>query len=168
MLQDRKDSNIRVSKTLMVIFSFAAITGCTYSVERPFAYEEPETQQRSPRLASGTISSPTVSIPKTLTKPSAASQKIRMGSASRAEDFLCAHMSHYTLVLNASFDSTLNVFKHRAARMGADWLSISKHSEITAHNAAYNNQSIHVVAGSTIFDEYETLTKLEGDLYDCR
>lgn len=125
-------------------------------------------EPKSPRLATGTISVPTINVPKTLTRPTRFSQRVRMGSASRAEDFLCTFMTNYSVVLNADFDATLNVFKHRAARMGADWIAITKHSEVVAGTEAMNQQTIYVVDGSSIFDEYSTLTKIEGDIYDCK
>lgn len=163
MLPDRNDSHAQILKKIMAILSLMAMAGCSYSIE----HIELE-GNRGPRLTTGTLSAPAVRIPKNLTKPTESSKRIRMGSRARAEDFLCTHMSHYTLALNANFDSTLNVFKHRAARMGADWLYISKHSEVTARAEANNNRPIFLVAGSTLSNEHEILTKIEGDLYDCK
>ena len=116
----------------------------------------------------GTIAIPTIQVPKTLTSPTRHSERIRMGSASRAEDFLCRFMSNYTLVLNANFDATLNVFKHRAARMGADWIAIIEHSEVIAETEARENRPIYVLEDSTVLNKHDTLTKLQGALYDCK
>jgi len=116
----------------------------------------------------GTIAIPTIKVHKNLTSPTRDSKRIRMGSASRAEDFLCRFMSNYTLVLCADFDATLNVFKHRAARMGADWIAITGHSQVTAGTEAKGNRPIHVLDDATILTEYDTLTKLEGAIFDCK
>ena len=116
----------------------------------------------------GTVAIPTIKIPKTLTLPTRHSERVRMGSASRARDFLCRFMSNYTLVLNADFDATLNVFKHRAGRMGADWIAITGHTQVMAGTEAKSNLPIHVLDDSTVLTEYDTLTKLQGAIFDCK
>ena len=119
-------------------------------------------------VTTGTLAIPTIKVPRTLTSPTRHSERIRMGSASRAQDFLCQFMSNYTLVLNADFDATLNVFKHRAARMGADWIAITGHTQVTAGTEAKSNRPIHVLDDSTVLTEYDTLTKLQGAIFDCK
>lgn len=147
-----------------VVVLGALVSGCTHL---PSSSQPAEGVTES-RYGSGTIAIPTIQVPKTLTSPTRYSKRVRMGSRSRAEDFLCRRMSTYTLVLNANFDATLNVFKHRAGRMGADWIAITQHSEVVAGTEARNERPIYVLDGTVSLTEHDTLTKLEGDIFDCK
>jgi hypothetical protein len=181
-----KRKTVITSASIFFVASILVV-GCTTSNQQEEVAEEPKPsvpiitaetpggeqtegvlEHKIQRLGTGTISVPTIYVPRTLTRPTRFSQSVRMGSASRAEDFLCRFMTHYSVALNADFDATLNVFKHRAARMGADWVAITKHSEVVAGIEVMNQQPIYVIDDSSIFDEHSTLTKIEGDIYDCR
>jgi|GEM_PF-3353761 len=158
---------LRQSRSVWLITTALTLAGCQATTQSHHE-NRPGQVHSAATTGTGTVAIPTIKVPKTLTSPTRHSERIRMGSASRAEDFLCRFMSNYTLVLNADFDATLNVFKHRAARMGADWIAITGHSQVTAGTEAKGNRPIHVLDDSTVLTEYDTLTKLQGAIFDCK
>ena len=170
------------SRRMVYVFLIALLSGCVSttgtSTSRANDYRaESNNDARNKNgangaglqtLSTGTLTVPSIKVPTFMTQPTAYSKRIRMGSSTRAEDFLCTLMTRYSVILNADFDATLNVFKHRAARMGADWVAIDEHSEVLAATAARDQQPIYLVDGSPLPTEKTTLTRIEGSLYDCR
>ena len=151
----------------LLIAATLTLAGCQAS-NQPHPNNSTDRVNSAVTTGTGTVAIPTIKIPKTLTSPTRYSERVRMGSASRARDFLCQFMSNYTLVLNADFDATLNVFKHRAGRMGADWIAITEHTQVVAGTEAKSSLPIYVLDDSTILTEYDTLTKLQGQIFDCK
>lgn len=162
-------SALRKNRFGLLIVATLTLAGCqATNQQHPGNSTDQVNSAVTTGTGTGTVAIPTIKIPKTLTSPTRHSERVRMGSASRARDFLCQFMSNYTLVLNADFDATLNVFKHRAGRMGADWIAITGHTQVMAGTEAKSNLPIHVLDDSTVLTEYDTLTKLQGAIFDCK
>lgn len=97
-----------------------------------------------------------------------ASARIIVGAAFYAHLNSCQFIQRYKARTNQNFNSTLNLIKNRASRMGAKWITIIHHSETdwTEENPYSENLKVEYISGTQI-NESRYVTTLVADLYDC-
>jgi len=96
------------------------------------------------------------------------SRSVIAGSALHANLAGCSFIQRYRLGTNADFTSTTNMFKYRAAMLGAERVVFIHHSEIDvseATNYLYRHE-IHLRSGTNLRSS-RFLSVMIGDLYDC-
>jgi hypothetical protein len=96
------------------------------------------------------------------------SKSVITGSRYYADVANCHIMQRYKIRTNADFTSSMNLFKYRAAMMGAERVTIVHHSEIDAKetNKIDDNENIYIRAGTKLEDS-AFYTTIVGDIYDC-
>ena len=96
------------------------------------------------------------------------SKSVIVGSRYYADIANCHIMQRYKISTNADFTSSMNLFKYRAAMMGAERVTVVHHSEIDAKetNKIDDNEKIYIRAGTKL-EESSFYTTIVGDIYDC-
>lgn len=96
------------------------------------------------------------------------SRSVIAGSALHANLSGCSFIQRYRLGTNADFTSTTNMFKYRAAMLGAERIVFVHHSEIDVSEASnyLARHEIYLRSGST-YRNSRFLSVMIGDLYDC-
>jgi len=96
------------------------------------------------------------------------SKAVIVGSQLQASLNGCTNMQRYRIRTNTDFLSTLNLFKYRAALMGAKRIVVINHTEIDSKEFfAYSDRNqVFLREGTTLQGSY-LFTALTADLYDC-
>ena len=96
------------------------------------------------------------------------SRSVIAGSALHANLSGCSFIQRYRLGTNADFTSTTNMFKYRAAMLGAERIVFIHHSEIDVSEASnyLARHEIYLRSG-TNYRNSRFLSVMIGDLYDC-
>jgi hypothetical protein len=97
------------------------------------------------------------------------SKSVLTSSAIMSQANGCTYMTRYKIRTNADFTSSLNLFKYRAALMGAERVVLVKHEEIDASENKIivdDHNEIYLRAGTTL-QGAEYHSTIVGDLYDC-
>jgi hypothetical protein len=96
------------------------------------------------------------------------SRTVIVGSQLQASINGCSNMQRYRIRANTDFLSTLNLFKYRAALMGAKRIVIINHTEIGSNEFVGTTDRTDVFARQgTTLRESAIFTSLTADLYDC-
>jgi hypothetical protein len=148
-------------KKLLLLGTVATLlTGCVYV---PAA--RPLEEQRS--YIDKTVSA--VSVPNALFMETPQSKSIHVGSNVFAQVAGCQLMQRYKVRTAATFTESLNLFKYRAALMGAKRIAIVKHEEVDAKEgriAILDDDVVYIQAGTSLAGAHFHTT-ITADLYDC-
>ena len=140
-------------KPVALICLALAITGCVVPPHHGTALNYSDT---------------TVSQPNFQFQETTESKSIIVGSQVHATLAGCAYMQRYKVVTNADFSSTLNLFKYRAAKMGAERVVVVHHSEVdgSEYGLLKDTREIIVREGTTL-EGAKYFSTIIGDIYDC-
>ena len=96
------------------------------------------------------------------------SKSVNVGSYTQAQIAGCSNMQRYRIKTNTDFLSTLQLFKYRAALMGAKRIVIVNHTEIDSKEffASSDRNPILIREGTTL-QGTSLFTILTADLFDC-
>jgi hypothetical protein len=147
-------------KKLLLLGAVAILfTGCVHPPGVRFE------EQRS--YIDKTISA--VSVPNALFMETPQSKSIHVGSNIFAQAAGCQLMQRYKVRTTATFIETLNLFKYRAALMGAKRISIIKHEEVDAREGriAILDDDVYYIQAGTSLEGAHFHTTITADLYDC-
>lgn len=145
--------------SLAIIFLGFLAMGC-----QQFPLYNPE-QFRS--YVDTTVSS--VPTPPRYFSETAESKSVIMGSKRVAELAGCNMMQRYKIRTNVDFTASLNLYKYRAALMGAGRIAIINHQEVDAGESKIvvnDDDKIFLYAGTSL-QGANYHTTIIGDLYDC-
>jgi hypothetical protein len=132
-----------------------AISGCAVVEQRPGMSPIP--------YKDSTLDNPNVYFEET-----PQSRSVIAGSVLHANLAGCSFIQRYRLGTNADFTSTTNMFKYRAAMLGAERVVFVHHSEIDVSEASQVLRTNEIVLRSgTSFRSTRFLSVMIGDLYDC-
>lgn len=114
------------------------------------------------------FSDTTVSQPNMQFQETTESKSIIVGSQVHATLAGCSYMQRYKVVTNADFLSTLNLFKYRAAKLGAERVVIVHHSEVDGSEFGLlkDTREIIIREGTTL-EGARYFSTVIGDIYDC-
>ena len=97
------------------------------------------------------------------------SKSVIMGSKRVAELAGCNMMQRYRIRTNVDFTASVNLYKYRAAMMGASRIAIITHQEVDANESKItvnDDDKIFLYAGTSM-QGAKYHTTIIGDLYDC-
>ena len=149
-----------MKKLLLLGTVVTLLTGCVYV---PAA--RPLEEQRS--YIDKTVSA--VSVPNALFMETPQSKSIHVGSNVFAQAAGCQLMQRYKVRTAATFTESLNLFKYRAALMGAKRIAIVKHEEVDAKEGRiviHDDDVVYIQAGTSL-QGAPFHTTITADLYDC-
>lgn len=164
--------NMYYRNLMTSFFSVILISACAFP---------PRVEVAQPQL----VTSTPVSVPIQFTLPSdfssatqvqpdrifletAESRSVIVGSQLQASINGCSNMQRYRIRTNTDFLSTLNLFKYRAALMGAKRIVVINHTEIGSNEFVGTSDRSDVFARQgTTLRESSIFTSLSADLYDC-
>lgn len=149
-----------MKKLLLLGTAAILLTGC---VNLPAG--RPLEEQRS--YIDKTVSA--VSVPNALFMETPQSKSIHVGSNIFAQAAGCQLMQRYKVRTTATFTESLNLFKYRAALMGAKRIAIVKHEEVDAKEgriAILDDDVVYIQAGTSL-QGAPFHTTITADLYDC-
>jgi hypothetical protein len=109
----------------------------------------------------------TITVPAQQFEDNETARSVLVGSAQLAKDSNCTFMQHYKITTNQNFTSTVNLFKYRAALMGAERVAFIKHEELDAKEEKFAKSDLLYVKDGTSLNGADYQTALIGDLYDC-
>ena len=96
------------------------------------------------------------------------SKSVTVGSYLQASLAGCSNMQRYRIKTNTDFLSTLQLFKYRAALMGARRIVIVNHTEIDSKEFyASSDRNPTLIREGTTLQGTSLFTILTADLYDC-
>lgn len=96
------------------------------------------------------------------------SKSVTVGSYLQASLAGCSNMQRYRIKTNTDFLSTLQLFKYRAALMGAKRIVIVNHTEIDSKEFyASSDRNPTLIREGTTLQGTSLFTILSADLYDC-
>jgi len=123
---------------------------------------------QSVKLNEGGFKDATVNVPAAQFEDNDIARSVLVGSAQLAKDSNCTFMQRYKITTNQNFTSTVNLFKYRAALMGAERVAFVKHEELDAKEEKFSktDSALYVKEGTTL-NGADYQTTLIGDLYDC-
>ena len=110
-----------------------------------------------------------VSVPNALFLETAQSKSVHVGSNILAQAAGCQLMQRYKVRTTATFTESLNLFKYRAAMMGAKRIAIIKHEEVDSKEgriAIHDDEIVYIQAGTSL-QGAPFHTTITADLYDC-
>ena len=148
-------------KKVLFYSLFAAILSGCVNLQPP----RPLDEQRS--FIDKTVSA--VSVPNALFLETPQSKSVHVGSNLFAQAAGCQLMQRYKVRTTATFTESLNLFKYRAAMMGAKRIAIVKHEEVDMGEGRITIQDddvIYVQAGTSL-QGARYHTTITADLYDC-
>jgi hypothetical protein len=120
------------------------------------------------KLNEGGYRDATLNIPAQQFEDNETARSVLVGSAQLAKDSNCTFMQRYKITTNQNFTSTVNLFKYRAALMGAERIAFVRHEELDAKEEKFAKSDglLYVKEGTTL-NGADYQTTLVGDLYDC-
>ena len=136
---------------------------------------ESETQMKKTQLESATqvnkvqLDSATQIVPHSIYMETTEGKAVSVSSEVQAKINGCTNMQRYRIRSNTDFLSTLNLFKYRAAVMGAKRIVVIQHVEMDRKEffASSDMHSTHTREGTTL-ENSSLFTSLTADLYDCK
>ena len=125
---------------------------------------ESETQMKKVQLESATQI-----VPHSIYMETTEGKTVSVSSEVQAKLNGCTNMQRYRIRSNTDFLSTLNLFKYRAALMGAKRIVVIQHVEMDRKEffASSDMHSTHTREGTTL-ENSSLFTSLTADLYDCK
>jgi hypothetical protein len=121
----------------------------------------------SVKLNEGGFRDATITVPAQQFEDNETARSVLVGSAQLAKDSNCTFMQRYKITTNQNFTSTVNLFKYRAALMGAERVAFIKHEELDAKEEKFAKSDLLYVKDGTTLNGADYQTTLIGDLYDC-
>jgi len=115
----------------------------------------------------GSFRDATVNVPAQQFEDNETARSVLVGSAQLAKDSNCTFMQRYKITTNQNFTSTVNLFKYRAALMGAERVAFVKHEELDAKEEKFAKSDVLYVKEGSPLNGADYQTTLIGDLYDC-
>ena len=136
---------------------------------------ESATQVKKVQLESATqvnkvqLDSATQIVPHSIYMETTEGKAVSVSSEVQAKINGCTNMQRYRIRSNTDFLSTLNLFKYRAALMGAKRIVVIQHVEMDRKEffASSDMHSTHTREGTTL-ENSSLFTSLTADLYDCK
>ena len=149
-----------MKKLLLLATAVILLTGCVNLPAGRYLEE-----QRS--YIDKTVSA--VSVPNALFMETPQSKSVHVGSNIFAQAAGCQLMQRYKVRTTATFTESLNLFKYRAALMGAKRIAIVKHEEVDAKEgriAILDDDVVYLQAGTSL-QGAQYHTTITADLFDC-
>jgi hypothetical protein len=118
------------------------------------------------KFSEGSFRDATVTVPAQQFEDNETAKSVMVGSAQLAKDSNCTFMQRYKITTNQNFTSTVNLFKYRAALMGAERVAIIKHEEVDAKEEKFAKSDVlYVKEGSPLNGaDYQIVDALKKSL----